>query len=292
MMSMPQTLIDHRVEIQKISDLPPLPVIANKLMAKINNSEADIDDIAGIIIQDPGLTAKLLSLANSAFFSFGRNVNTVSEAIINVLGLELVKSLSIGLILNGTFDVKKCKHFNLGQYWVCALLTAELLQRLSKIKSVDPKVNPNFYYLHGLLHNIGMLIMADCFPEETDHILMNKEEFPEQKLVDIENHYLGIDHHCAAIYLANKWNLPEDIIVVMSQYFEPAYQGDHWQASQLCGFCSRLVHSWLGNSEYIETEDINPITLFGFPADKFEKTIDIVQNKLDDAMLFAQQMSH
>lgn len=288
---MPQTATDYRIEIQKINDLPPLPLIANELMASLNDNDADIDDIAQIIVRDPGLTAKLLSLSNSAFFGFGRNVNTITEAIINVLGLELVKNLSIGLILSGTFDVKKCKHFDVAEYWVCSLLTAELVKHLSKIKTVDADVNPSFYYLYGLLHNLGILVLADRFPEELDAVLATKAKHPEQKLVDIENLQLGIDHHSAALYLADKWNLPKDISAVMKHYFEPDYREDFWQVSALTGYCSRLTHNWLDDS-LEETEEIDLEALFGFPQDKLETTIEVVHGKLEDVTAIASQMNN
>ncbi len=285
-----RTVTDYRIDIQKIRDLPPLPHIANELMAVLNSNDADIDDIAQIIVQDPGLTAKLLSLANSAFFGFGRNVNTISEAIINVLGLELVKSLSVGLILSGTFDTKKCKYFSVAEYWIVSLLTAELVKHMSKIKVVNPDVNPGFFYLYGLLHNLGMLVLADRFPNELNQVLATKEKYPEQKLIDIENVQLGIDHHSAAVYLANKWNLPEDICSVMGHYFQNDYREKYWEVCVLTGYCSRLSHSWLEETSD-ETEEIDLENLFSFPQKKLNTSIEIVHSKLEDVTTLANRMN-
>ncbi len=57
-----------RLEIQKIKDLPPLPVVAQQLLAAINDDDSSIDDIAKVIQADPILTSRILGLANSAFF--------------------------------------------------------------------------------------------------------------------------------------------------------------------------------------------------------------------------------
>jgi HD-like signal output (HDOD) protein len=56
-----------RLEIQKIKELPPLPVIAQQLLATINDDDTSIDDIAKVIQSDPILTSRILGLANSAF---------------------------------------------------------------------------------------------------------------------------------------------------------------------------------------------------------------------------------
>ena len=287
---MNSTAYDYRIEIQKLQDLPPLPLIANELLAKLNDSDADIDDISAIIIRDPGLTAKLLSLANSAFFGFGRRVETISAAIINVLGLEIVKSLSIGLIMSGSFDTKKCRRFELGQYWASALLTAELVKSMNKLHAVDANVTPCFYYLYGLLHNLGILVLADRFPQEMDIVFAEKEKNPDKHLLDIEDQTLGINHMTAAAYLGIRWNLPEDIVTVMSHYRDPAYQEDYWKVCKLTGLCANQTKKWLtGNTENnLETESLIEL---GYEVDSVESVHEDVKSKLDDVNTLAGQMS-
>ncbi len=286
-----EPFIDRRVDIQKINDLPPLPAIANELLAALNNGEAEIEDIAEIIARDPALSAKLLGLANSAFFGFGRNMNNIAEAIINVLGLELVKGLSVGLIMSNSFDVNKCKGFDIERYWSNSLLAATLVRDINKTCKIDTTVNPGLYYLFGLLHNLGILVLADCFPEEMDTVFKTHEKEPERKLMAIENELLGIDHHMAGYDLAVKWNLPEEIYTVIQHHSDFDYKDKFYQVAQLTGYCSRIVQHWLQESHIEPRNNLIPNTL-DIPVNKCDDIIAAVHNKIEDVTMVASKMSN
>lgn len=280
---------DRRVDIQKISDLPPLPVIANELLAALNNPDAEIEDISNIIIKDPGLTAKLLGLANSAFFSFGRQVDSVTGAIINVLGLELVKGLSVGLIMSNSFDCEKCKSFDISRYWSNAILSASLTRELCKIGNLDQDFNPGYFYLYGLLHNIGILVLTDCFPDEMNEVFLAHEKEPDRKLVAIENEVMGIDHHSASGHLAAKWNLPEDVCISMRHHADSQYFETYSNVAQLTGYSSRMAQHWLDESPVEDRDELIP-TLLKLPLDKHEKIIEASKNKIADVSSIAASM--
>ena len=284
-------LNDRRVDIQKIDDLPPLPIIANELLAALNDPDSEIEDISEIIIKDPGLTAKLLGLANSAFFGFGRPVNNITDAIINVLGLDLVKGLSIGLIMGNSFDVNKCKGFDIARYWSNSLLTANLTKDMAVITDFENNVNPGFMYLYGLLHNIGVLVMADCFADEMGDVFLAHDREPELKLISIENERLGINHHQAGYYLAEKWELPQDICITIKQYTNFDYRDLYFEQAQLTGYCSRLTQNWLQGSTIEPKNELIP-SLLNISMDKAEDIINKNKNKIDDLNSIAANMTN
>ena len=72
-----------------------MPSIAQEILIASNDVSSGLDDIAKIIKKDPALSAKIIGMSNSAFFGFGRKVTTLEEAIINVLGLDLVKGFAL-----------------------------------------------------------------------------------------------------------------------------------------------------------------------------------------------------
>lgn len=153
-MSGQQAVSSVRLEIQKIDHLPPMPSIAQEILIASNDDTSDMNDIAKIIKKDPGLTAKIIGMANSAFFGFGRNVATLEQAIINVLGLDLVKGFSLSLAMSSVFDLDKCANFDLKRSWSSAFLTAELASGFTNHIDSKQVLDPNQLYLHGLLHNI------------------------------------------------------------------------------------------------------------------------------------------
>lgn len=284
-------LYEPRVDIQKIDELPPMPAIANELFNILNDPDAEIEDIADIIVKDPGLTAKLLGLANSAFFSFGRSVNTITEAIINVLGLELVKGLSLGLIMSNSFDSNKCKGFDISQYWSNALYTANLTRNIGKLGEFEEEVNPAFFYLYGLLHNLGILVLADCYPEAMENVFSTKEKHPEEKLNLIEKEELGITHYEAGVFLTEKWGLPEDIITAIGQHANFDYRGSFHEVAQLTGYCSRMGQHALQESPIEDRNALIP-NLINLPLDKCETLIEQAQLKIDDVKAIAAKMNN
>ena len=80
----------------------------------------------------PPLAARIVGLSGSAYFGSAASVRSVSDAIIRVLGLRLVKNLALGILLSGTFDAGRCKHFSTDLYWGSALLTAGLSRCLAQ----------------------------------------------------------------------------------------------------------------------------------------------------------------
>ncbi len=99
-MSGRQTVSSVRLEIQKIDCLPPIPSVAQEILIASNDDTTDMNDVAKIIKRDPALVARIIGMANSAFFDFGRNVITIEQAIIIVLGLDLVKSFALSLAMS------------------------------------------------------------------------------------------------------------------------------------------------------------------------------------------------
>jgi HD-like signal output (HDOD) protein len=141
------TISSVRVEIQKIDYLPPLPSIAQDILIASNDDASDLDDIANIIKKDPSLAAKIISMANSAFFGFGRNVTTLEQAVINVLGLDLVKGFALSLTMSSVFDLEKCAGFDIKRYWCSAFLTAELASGFASQANLKQSLDPNQFYL-------------------------------------------------------------------------------------------------------------------------------------------------
>ena len=67
--------------LRRVGDIPPLPVIATKILSMINDPDLDVDDLVSVIEKDQGLTARILRVSNSAFFGLSRKITTVKEAV-------------------------------------------------------------------------------------------------------------------------------------------------------------------------------------------------------------------
>lgn len=288
-MAAQQIVSSVRLEIQKIDHLPPMPSIAQEILIASNDDSSDMDDIAKIIKKDPGLAAKIIGMANSAFFGFGRNVATLEQAMINVLGLDLVKGFALSLAMSSVFDVTKCPNFDLKRYWCSAFLTAELASGFTNHIDSKQVLDPNQLYLQGLLHNIGILVLVNRFPNIMSELFVTATADKEKRLINYEKETIDFNHHEAGSWLGHKWKLPYEIIDVIEHHHDLNYQERNSNFVVLIGYCSRISRQWLLDTNYdpmqetevIKTLKLNPDSLKSYLEKSYGK-LDSVQQLVDE----------
>ena len=280
-----------RQEIHKIKNLPPLPVIAQQLLGVINDEDASIADICNIIKRDPTLVSRMLGLSNSAFFGFGRKVSSLEDAIIFVLGLDLVKSLALTMVMGGVFDVRKCENFDISRYWCTSIMTADLAMQASTIMTCEEKLNNGQLFLYGLLHNLGILILTDRFPKLMNNIFEVAKKTPERRLIYTEQAMLDMDHHEAGSWLGRKWQLPEVVITVIESHQDDAYDGDNMIETLYTGYCSRTVQNWLKGNETLLIDEDHILKKVGIERAQMEIVAKKCRSKLDEFQGIANEMA-
>lgn len=286
-----ETATNIRLEIQKIKNLPPLPVIAQQILAAINDENADIDEIAAIIQRDPSLTLRILGLSNSAFFGFGRKVYTLEQAIINVLGLDLVRGLAFTMVMGGVFNIQKCKEFDLTRYWCSALMTADLAMNTASIIPPSRQIHSNHLFLYGLLHNLGILILTDRFPELMSEIFTVAKGHPDRRLIYTEQSILDTDHHQAGAWLAEKWGLPDDVVRVIACHHQLDYRDEYMHEVLITGFCSKTTRHWISGKNELLDDDEEIYSITGIEKHKMQAIAEKCRAKHEDFKEMAKQMT-
>lgn len=204
-MDMDQPLYKDLIAVESI---PPLPATAATLLAMAADPDVEIEALAVVIERDPPLSARLLGLANSAFYAPRQPILTVKDAIVTVLGLNMVRNLAFGMALAGALSTAGCPRFDLTGYWVMALGTADLARGMAKAATIAHAPDPDVAYMVGLLHNLGELLLVHLRPHEMDEALRRLGDEPGTNLVDQERAIIGIDHWVAGAFLARHWQLP------------------------------------------------------------------------------------
>lgn len=212
-MAVPEEKInnDARDEVLNLDQLPPLALAATRLIEIASDPNLEIHQLASIIEQDPPLTARVLGLANSAYFGQSEPIFRVERAIIQVLGLNEVRSLSLLMALAGSFDTRRCSNFDPGDYWLRAVLTANVAAAIGRCAG-DEARPVDALYLCGLLHNIGVLAMVHARPAEMTHVINEIGKDPSCDPIAVEQAVLGVDHKQAGEWLAFRWHLPEVVV--------------------------------------------------------------------------------
>ena len=209
------------LQISKIKNLPELSAASTKILDAVNDPDISIDELATVLSVAPVLVGRLLGLANSAYFGCTTEITDLRVAIIRVLGLNLVRSLTIGVLLNMELDTRKCSQFNSERFWMNALLTATLSQKFSTLVR-DETVVPSTAYTAGLLLNIGLIVVIFLLPEESNLILINAEENATSISVEMTS-LLGKSQYELGGLLLEHWHLPAVYQTVLKEFENKTY---------------------------------------------------------------------
>lgn len=201
---------DEKIEqlLAKADDLPVLPHIAMEILNLIEDKTSVPEDFENVIENDQVMTLKILKIANSAYYGYPREIITIKESIV-ILGTDTLKSLVLSLltrqILSRSLDTYGLKK---GELWEHSLAVAMVARSIAKTMRLS---NPEGYFVAGLLHDVGKLILDFSL---VDNAKIIKQQIREGGLdfVQAEERLLGFDHAHIGAKLLEKWNLPDFLV--------------------------------------------------------------------------------
>ncbi|MBF8983152.1 HDOD domain-containing protein [Lutibacter sp. B2] len=189
--------------INTLDDLPTLPLLYQEICNLIEK-DADMNEISKKIEEDQAISSRILRVVNSAFYT--AKTGSVKDAIM-YLGLSNLKHI---VLSNSVFLSKKLNPFFIDLLWNHVTLTNRIV--LFIYKQLLGKKIPKTYESAGLLHDIGKIILLNNFHEEYAKIFNRIMIEPEQKIVDLEKEFLGVNHEEIGAYLLDWWEIPHPIV--------------------------------------------------------------------------------
>ncbi len=227
--------------VQETYDLPAMPEIAQEIMKLRIDPNASARDLANIVMRDPSLAAQVMSWANSPYYGFSGRINSVEMAIMRVLGFEMVLNLALGISVGRSLKVPHDGPLGLRAFWIQAVLTAVLAEKLcAQIKSPQ-RPQRGLVYLSGLLHNIGHLLLGHVFPPQFFLINRYVAANPDTPVSIIEQHVLGVTHEEIGSWLMQAWHMPEELQVSTRWHHEEEFSSPYAAYSNIVLVASRLL---------------------------------------------------
>lgn len=190
-----------------INDLIPLPKAYVRIQQLVNDPESSLSDITDVIVHDPGLTSRILRIANSAYMALASKVDTVSRAV-QVLGLNQVHDLALAGAAVGSLFKLETKALNVHDFWRRSVYAAVVGRSFAKRTSVS---SPERAFVCGLLHDVGNLIIAYRMPDIYEELFQMAVQ-SNLPLATVQAKELGFDYAEVGAVLLEKWQLPEPII--------------------------------------------------------------------------------
>lgn len=183
--------------------LPEIPSIVVDLNDVITNPRSSADDIAQVVQKSPSLTAMLLKLVNSTFYSLPSKIDKISSAVI-LIGTKEIASLALGVSILSTFDKIPKRIVDMYQFLKHCIACGIISRVLAAQKGI-PQTEQ--FFVSGLLHDLGRLILYSNYPEESYNIICHSRT-TNKLLYEVEDDFLGCNHSHIAKLLIKQWKLP------------------------------------------------------------------------------------
>lgn len=208
--------------VRDIDSIPPFPATVTKVLQVIDTSKVNAKDVASLLAEDQSVATTILRYANSAYYGLPRQVSTVSEATV-ILGFAAIKSLLLAAAVHKTIN-KEVTGYSLaeGELWNHSINCAMLAKYLA-VKCRFPI--PEQVFVAGLIHDVGKVVLSTYVgPQFTEILkLVHEENIP---FMDAEKRVLGFNHTEVGAALAQKWNLPSELVEAIAFHHNPQ-QAEH-----------------------------------------------------------------
>jgi putative nucleotidyltransferase with HDIG domain len=223
---------EFRADVIARKSLPTIPTTLATIITLVGDDRAGARKLVGLVEQDQALAARLLRLANSAFFGQARKVTTIPRAVL-LLGFSTVRNLALGVKVWETLGTGVTRA-EVDRRWRHAVEVAVVARVLARRLG---QVSPDEAFTAGLLHDIGQLLLAMRLKEHYWAIV--RSATPTDDLAMLEQSSLGIDHAEVGAWLLESWNLPPLLVDGVRRHHDLEVRaGLAW----IVGAASRLVN--------------------------------------------------
>ncbi|MEE1921698.1 HDOD domain-containing protein [Pseudomonas sp. 148P] len=186
--------------------MPPQPQIMVDLQMEQYMPDPDLETIAKLISQDPGLAGALLKIVNSAHYGLSNKIASIQRAV-NLLGSRSIINLINAQSIKGEMSDETIVTLN--RFWDTAQDVA--MTCLTLAKRIGSQAVDEAYAL-GLFHDCGVPLMLKRFP---DYMSVLEDAYASagarQRVVDTENQVFNTNHAVVGYYTARSWRLPEHV---------------------------------------------------------------------------------
>ena len=268
--------------IQKIEQIPTIPIVSQRVMEISGDDEAPFKDFVAIIEKDQSLASKILRVANSAFYGFSSRVSSLEHALV-ILGINEVKSIALGCSLYNFFSHSESDASERTRFWKHAIICSQVAKLLGIHFNTR---NGDSLFLAGLIHDIGKLVLDQYFHEEflqiLEYVSLTKTTFSKA-----EKKMLGTTHCQIAAKLLKQWRFPEEVIIQVLYHHGPWHDKNHRANStmiylanvltKLAGYPSHPEEKQIDLHEFANSSEVDFITKTGFDLD-YERIKRLISN--------------
>ncbi len=236
--------------VSQDSDIASFPLILDLLIEAINDPRSTVDQLVNIVMYDQDLCSRLIKIVNSPIYNFQEEIDTIEKAL-NVIGTEQLLSITLGSTVLSKFDKVPEDLVALKTFWHHGIACGLASKAIAKLKN---EKNLDIYYVGGMIHDIGSLVIYNQIPEKGKLALVQCNEWG-RSLIDAEQDVMGFNHAQVGTALMKKWKLPEWLCQAVEFHHNP-------NDTEICQIETAIMHvadtiaegSFFGSSGQIESQ--------------------------------------
>lgn len=201
--------------LERATLLPSVSVVLTQALQEMSKPEADISRLATLLARDQSAMARILRVANSAFYGLSGRVGSLSQAV-TLLGLPTTRTVVITAAIIDRFPPRDGTAFDFRSFWEHSLGVAAAAHFLAPRAGV----NPELAFVAGMLHDIGIAVLGCCVLAEFRAVL-DYAHAHDCAIEDAERAILGVTHDELGATLAAQWKFPPAIQEAIRAHHAP-----------------------------------------------------------------------
>ena len=268
--------------VADVDKLGSLPDIYYRLESAIENPASTVEDFSRLLGSDTDLCARLLKLANSAFYSFPAEVETIDRAV-GMVGLRQIRELVLVTTTMNTFSKIKFEVVNMTSFWEHSVAVGVLARSIARYAGLP---HSERYYVAGLLHDIGRLVMYLKLPSFMNDLLIECDQ-QEESLFVLEQQQLAYTHAEIGGRLLEFWEVPQSIYEPVQYHHRPDQASEF--AHMACAV--HMADAWVnknqtGSSGERRMPAINPqaTQMLGVQEDEMDEVWNLTLDEINDVI--------
>ncbi len=208
-------------DLAQLKDLPPAPRTIAEIWDVLGRPESTARALADVLQRDASLSAKVLRLANSAYFALPRPVSDVRSACV-VLGFDTIRAMAVGVAALDSFSARVGKALDLDAFWRHSLGVATAAQALARQAGIDAAGTA---FCAGILHDVGKLVLATLAGARYRSVAS-----PGAGGLAAEVAAFGADHAEVGAWLGSRWHFPPDVLEAIRTHHQSPPVLGRWGA--------------------------------------------------------------
>lgn len=215
-----------------------LPDVYYRLLDVIQQPSSTAATISDVILTDPGLSARLLRLVNSAFYGFPRRIDTVSRAV-TLVGTRQLSDLALATSVIRVFEGIPQDLLTMDSFWKHSLATG-ICARIIAENGLD--VDSERLFVAGLLHDVGRLVMCLADPASMTRA-MDLSRQREELLHQTEKELFGFTHADVGACLLEHWRLPDSLVDAVRWHHRPSAADRNQELASVVHLADVIINS-------------------------------------------------